>query len=306
MTIALAQRIDISSGLSLQQRALGAYIGHAVGDALGSTTEFMTPNEIRHQYGLHDKMIGGGWLKLKPGQVTDDTEMSLALDNSILQNAGVLPEKVAESFSQWMRNKPIDIGNTVRRGIIHFRSSGSASVEVNEYDAGNGACMRTLPLVIFYHDSPLELLIQASRAQSHVTHNNPVADAGTETVLQMLLAALHNQSLNSLKTLAAKLVSQDPVYRFDRRRVENPGGYIVETLQAVFQALFSNSCFRTTLVDVVNRGGDADTTGAIAGMLSGMFYGVDDIPADWTNSLDQTVKKACEQQALDLLDAARQ
>jgi ADP-ribosyl-[dinitrogen reductase] hydrolase len=43
--------------------------------------------------------------------------------------------------------------------------------------------------------------------------------------------------------------------------MENPGGYLVETLRAVFQALFATDSFETALVDVVNRGGDADTTG---------------------------------------------
>ncbi|MDP2026561.1 ADP-ribosylglycohydrolase family protein [Sulfuriferula sp.] len=61
------------------ERALGAYLGFAVGDALGATVEFMMPAEIQHAYGIHRDMVGGGWLKLKPGQITDDTQMSLAL-----------------------------------------------------------------------------------------------------------------------------------------------------------------------------------------------------------------------------------
>jgi ADP-ribosyl-[dinitrogen reductase] hydrolase len=63
----------------IDSRAAGAYIGLAVGDALGATVEFMTPREIRAQYGVHDRVRGGGWLNLKRGSVTDDTTMSLAL-----------------------------------------------------------------------------------------------------------------------------------------------------------------------------------------------------------------------------------
>ncbi|NIN37143.1 MAG: ADP-ribosyl-[dinitrogen reductase] hydrolase, partial [Gammaproteobacteria bacterium] len=65
-------------------RARAAYLGLAIGDALGATTEFMTPGEIRAKYKVHHKIIGGGWLYLKPGQVTDDTEMSLALGKAVL------------------------------------------------------------------------------------------------------------------------------------------------------------------------------------------------------------------------------
>ena len=68
----------------LYDRALGAYLGLAVGDALGATVEFMLPREIRYQYGVHRDIIGGGWLKLKAGRVTDDTEMSLALGRALM------------------------------------------------------------------------------------------------------------------------------------------------------------------------------------------------------------------------------
>ena len=48
-------------------RAIAAYLGLAVGDALGATVEFLTPNEIRQQHGVHSEIIGGGWLRLKAG-----------------------------------------------------------------------------------------------------------------------------------------------------------------------------------------------------------------------------------------------
>ncbi len=288
----------------LQSRAVGAYLGLAVGDALGATTEFLVPREIQEKYGVLREIQGGGWLNLKPGQVTDDTEMSLALGQSIIDNDAVITEAVADSFSEWMRGKPVDIGNTVRRGIVNYRTTGKTAVPENEYDAGNGACMRTLPIAIAYHRAELEVLSQASRAQSHITHNNRQADAGTETLLRMLGTAMAGGTKQSLQGMAQELVEQHAVFRFDRRMVENPSGWIVETLQAVFQAFFAHDDFETILVDVVNRGGDADTTGAIAGMLAGANYGVDFIPSYWLNALDRKVARDCEVQALALLHLA--
>jgi ADP-ribosyl-[dinitrogen reductase] hydrolase len=292
--------------LTCEQRAMGAYIGLAVGDALGATTEFLTPREIKEKYGVHQKIIGGGWLRLKPGRVTDDTEMSLALGGSILDRQGVEAQAVAQAFSDWMRKKPVDIGNTVRRGIIHYRNCGESSVAENEFDAGNGACMRTLPVALYYADAPDSVRVQASRNQSHTTHNNPMADAGTETIVDMVVAALKGWHKSRLEEMAGSLVSRFPPYRFDRRQVENPSGYIVETLQVVFQALFSQDSFESILVDVVNRGGDADTTGAIAGMLAGAYYGSSSIPLHWRKSLDVKVMLACKDQALKLLAQGKQ
>ena len=297
---------EMPAGLNtptLQQRAIGAYLGLAVGDALGATTEFMTPREIEQQYGVHDRIRGGGWLRLKPGQVTDDTGMSLALGRSILEQDGVVAEAVAEAFSDWMRSKPVDIGNTVRRGIVHYRNSGVPGVKVNEFDAGNGACMRCLPVALFYRQAPLETLVQASRDQCHVTHHNPVADAGTEMVMRMLIAALHGEPKRTLQQLAQELAASHQCYRYDRKPVVNPSGWIVETLRVVFQALFGRAGFEAILIDVVNRGGDADTTGAIAGMLAGAFYGSPAIPVRWLKALNREVRQACEEQALALLSA---
>jgi len=288
----------------LQRRAVGAYLGLAVGDALGATTEFLTPHEIRHKHGVHRDLVGGGWLHLRPGRVTDDTEMSLALGRSILEQGCVDAHSVAEAFSVWMRGKPVDIGNTVRRGISHFRLTGEPRVAEDEHNAGNGACMRCLPVALLHCFDDERELVESSRRQAHVTHNSAVADAGSETVLRMLVAALHGRPLSALRTHAMRLAARLPEYGFERRAVSNPSGWIVETLQVVFQALFTHKDFEDTLVDTVNRGGDADTTGAIVGMLAGAMYGVQAIPRRWVQALDPEVARLCRAQALQLIELA--
>ncbi len=288
----------------LQQRAVAAYLGLAVGDALGATTEFMTPTEIRHRFGVHREIVGGGWLRLQPGRVTDDTEMAIALGRSILDCGRVEPDAVAGAFSAWMRGKPVDIGNTVRRGISHFRRTGVAHVAADDHNAGNGACMRCLPVALRHCMDDERELVEASRRQAHVTHNSPSADAGGEAVLRMLVAALHGGTHSALRGHAQRLVARSPEYGFDRRTVTNPSGWIVDTLQVVFQALFAHKEFEETLVDVVNRGGDADTTGAIAGMLAGAMYGLAAIPTRWLAALDADVAAVCRQQALQLIELA--
>jgi len=55
------------------------------------------------------------------------------------------------------------------------------------------------------------------------------------------------------------------------------------------------------LIKVVNRGGDADTTGAIAGMLAGACYGIKSIPERWLKKLDKNIADMCIKQAEELL-----
>jgi ADP-ribosyl-[dinitrogen reductase] hydrolase len=291
----------------IADRAVAAYLGLAIGDALGATVEFMTPAEIRHQYGTHREMRGGGWLRLKPGQVTDDTTMSLALGRAIIECGGrVEALACARAFDAWMRAKPVDIGNTVRRNLVGFRHSGDPVAPPSEHDAGNGAAMRVLPVALATLGAPRETVLAATRAQAHVTHNNEVSDAACDALVAMLQDALNLGSGGTVDCAAhaAALVAQQPAYAYAGKRRENPSGYVVETLQAVLQAVLGTDNFEDCLVDVINRGGDADTTGAICGMLAGARHGLDAIPRRWLKALDPAVRAACEQQALALVAAA--
>jgi ADP-ribosyl-[dinitrogen reductase] hydrolase len=290
----------------IDSRAAGAYIGLAVGDALGATVEFMTPREIRAQYGVHDRVRGGGWLNLKRGSVTDDTTMSLALGQAILDAGGIDALACARAFDAWMRAKPVDIGNTVRRGLVHFRATGQTSVPPREDDAGNGACMRCLPVALATFGRPVQEVRAAALTQAHVTHNNRLSDAATELVVRMVQRALAGGAVGELlRECVRPLAAEHPEFRFRTRRVENPSGYVVETVRAVLQGLLDTDTFESCLIDVVNRGGDADTTGAIAGMVAGALYGRAAIPSRWIDAVDPAITQACDRQALALIALSR-
>ncbi len=291
---------------SLLSRAVAAYLGLALGDALGATVEFMTPREIAARHRVHDRIVGGGWLNLPAGQVTDDTTMALALGRSILEAGGVDAHAAARAFDAWMRGKPVDIGNTVRRGLLTFRKTGCPVMPESEHDAGNGAAMRLLPVALATFGRSEAEVAAACRAQAHVTHHNALSDAACVTLALMVQDALAGFDKNALlHGRAHPLAARHPQFTFRAvKQVGNPSGYVADTLVAVFQAFFDTDSFAECLVDVVNRGGDADTTGAIAGMLAGALYGMEALPRHWLHALDPQVRSACADQARALLDLA--
>jgi ADP-ribosyl-[dinitrogen reductase] hydrolase len=280
-------------------RALGAFLGLAVGDALGATVEFMTGREIREQYQVHDQIIGGGWLHLKPGRVTDDTEMALALGSAVIASGGWNLHAIADAFAAWMRGGPIDIGNTCRRGIAHYLSTGSLCVPCSRSDGGNGAAMRNLPTVLVSLASD-ELLAQRSIEQAHLTHNHPKSDAATAALARMTRRLLLDGGEAACDQIAAELIAGHPNFRF-RPWPGRTSGYIVDTVQTVFDGFFNTGSFEECLVRVVNRGGDADTSGALAGQLAGALYGLQGIPARWLKKLDLRVAAAIRRQTPRLL-----
>lgn len=284
---------------SLSQRALGAYLGLAVGDALGATVEFMTAREIAAIHKVHRNLIGGGWLRLKPGSVTDDTEMSLALGNALSRGGLDDVRLIADAYVKWMQSCPVDIGNTCRRGIRRYMLQGTTEATPAPDSAGNGAAMRNLPAILATLDDEISFE-RVTLQQAHVTHNHPLSDAATLTLGRMTRRLLRGEGFPAARAEAILLVEIISDFRFDPW----PGmtsGYIVDTMQTVLDAFFTTESFEDCLIKVVNRGGDADTTGALAGQLAGAHYGVDAIPERWLKKLNPSVHDAIVAQTDSLL-----
>lgn len=287
---------------TLRDRALGAYLGLAVGDALGATVEFMTKGEIAHKYGRHDRIIGGGWLGLRPGQVTDDTQMSLYLGRSLLRCGGFHLGDACDAFAEWLKTRPVDVGNTCRRGIQRYILHGTLQGPPSEGDAGNGAAMRVLPVVLATIGAP-DRLEDWVLAQNRITHHHPLSDDGTLTVARALHALFDGRGVVAVRAEVNALIEKHRTFRFEPYR-GNCTAYVVDTLQTVFHFYFRTDSFQDCVVETVNQGGDADTTGAIAGMLAGATYGVQGIPAACLKRLDQAVHLAIRDQVEGLLRLA--
>jgi ADP-ribosyl-[dinitrogen reductase] hydrolase len=283
----------------IEKKAQAAFLGLALGDALGATTEFMTPYEIKAKYGVLRKIIGGGWLHLRPGQVTDDTQMSIYLARAIEAAQGWQLITIAEYFSQWMKSRPVDIGATCARGIRTYLLKGTTEMPYNEWDAGNGAVMRMAPVALYTLGNEEQLEDYAVQ-QAHLTHHHPLSDAACITIGRMVQQAVLGAPLEQLRRLANELVQAHPQFSF-KRYDGHSSPYVVDTLKTVFNFLFTTSDFETCLIGVVNQGGDADTTGAIAGMIAGALYGPAGLPKVWIKRLDKEVFKEVKQLALKLV-----
>jgi ADP-ribosyl-[dinitrogen reductase] hydrolase len=266
-------------------RARAAFLGVAVGDALGAGLEFMTPGEIQAKYTTVREIIGGGWLRLKPGQITDDTDMSLCIARALKTAGGWSLPAIAEAFAAWLRTKPIDVGDTCRRGIRNYMLKGQLASPFNQWDAGNGACMRMAPVALCTLGSD-ELLQRYTLEQAHLTHNHPLSDAACLAAGRQTHLSLLGYSKSRLRRDLEPFLAEFENFRFEPYR-GMASAYVVDTMQTVFHYFFKTRDFESCLVATVNQGGDADTTGAIVGMLAGAYYGMDAIPKRWLKKLDK-------------------
>lgn len=166
-----------------------------------------------------------------------------------------------------------------------------------------------LPVALATLGHPAQEVQAAVRAQGHVTHNNVLSDAACDCIVAGVQLALQGGDRRAiLSGPAADLVHAFPQFAYDAANHDSPGADVVDTLQVVLNVFSLSDGFGTRLIDVVNRDGDADTAGAIAGMLAGALHGARAIPRCWLAALDPEVARACRRQARErirLADATR-
>lgn len=297
-------------------RALGAYLGLAIGDALGATVEFMRPREILQQHGTHRDIVGGGWLKLARGQVTDDTTLSLALGEALLHGGtdgitalrdgrdDALVRRIGDAFVAWWRAGPVDCGNTCRRGILRYLHHGSLSGPPNDGDGGNGAAMRNLPVALatLGDRTAFERL---SIAQARLTHHHPLSDAATLGLGRLLRGLIAGDDHAGLCQRIHQWVAEEPAFRHTPYR-GRATAYVVDTVQTVLHFVSAHEDFEDAVVATVNQGDDADTTGALVGMLAGARCGAARLPWRWLSRLQPATARAITDQTSGLLALADQ
>jgi ADP-ribosyl-[dinitrogen reductase] hydrolase len=282
--------------VTIADRYAGCLLGLACGDALGGPVEFMSRSEIAvaHPNGLR-AFIGGGWLNLEPGEITDDTQMTLALARSLVERGQLDMDDVAARFMDWFRRDPKDIGNTTRAAIIHL-ANGVPWTEAGERvartgaAAGNGSVMRCAPVALRYRHDP-EALRKASIDSARVTHADSRCTWAAVALNQAIVHLLNGWALDSVTETAITGIANDEVVArvigaVDRQIDEvKAGGYVLDTLSAALWCLLRHDSFEATVVAAVALGDDADTTGAVSGALAGAFYGASAIPTDWLRLL---------------------
>lgn len=315
----------------LKNRIAGALYGVAVGDALGGPVEFMTAPAIVAKYGGPvEDMVGGGWLYLRPGETTDDTAMTLAVAEGIMETKGDNPiAAIGKRFIEWARSGPKDIGGTCSASIHAAERIAAekgeetpsaetwcdAAEEVAKLNGGrsggNGALMRTIYPALYYKDK--ETAISVASAQGLMTHWDKESREACKIYARVVhcFIAEGERGDSILPFIEGALretrYNLEEVSKAGRAGDLRPTGYSVDSLLCALYAFWDASTnFKEAVTYAVNLGGDADTIGAICGGLAGALYGYNNIPTKWLDALsaaDRTRLDAAVEAALESWEA---
>lgn len=275
----------------------GAMLGVAIGDALGAPLEFMSAFQINQLHGTVREMIGGGWLNVQPGEVTDDTQMTLAVAEGILAD-GPEPQiapclMVGANFLRWYRTHPKDVGGCCaavlsamnRRENVYLSDWHEAAEKHHRAShggtAGNGALMRAVyPALYYQRDKAQEAAADIARMTHWHDHSTKTVQRYTDAINTIVNSDMTVQEARE----TAERMMADVREMLPDGQVE-PTGYCVSSLICAMNAIRDTDSFEDALVAAVNLGGDADTIGAITGGLAGAIYGASEIPLRWVNRL---------------------
>ncbi len=262
-----------------RDRARGALLGQATGDALGTTVEFLAEAEIARRFPSGPgELVGGGPFGVLPGQVTDDTELALTLARSLVACGGYDPADALARYRAWADSDPFDIGQTCaaafQRGVP------------NPASQANGALMRASPLGIWGAGRSASVLAAAATADARLSHPHPVCVAANVVFTRAIAFAVETGGdPAAVFAEAQKTAVEVGVFPLGERPADyqTHQGWVVIALHNAFWQLRHAASFEAGVVDTVRRGGDTDTNAAIAGALLGAVYGESAIPTRWVD-----------------------
>lgn len=282
---------------ALRDRYRGCLLALACGDALGGPVEFLDRQDIATRYpnGLRD-FVGGGWLHLTPGEITDDTQMTLALARCL--GPGNLDMRaVTREFLAWYDSDPKDIGITTRTALANLKSgmdwsdAGEAARRGRGSGAAsNGAVMRCAPVALRYRLDRARL-VQASIDSARITHADSLCTWSSVAINQAIVHLLDGGDLACVLEAAVVGIESPEVRSVVLKAADREptavasDGFVFDTVGAALWCLLRSESLEETLVSAVGLGGDTDTTGAVAGALAGAYYGVEAIPTRWRDAV---------------------
>jgi ADP-ribosylglycohydrolase len=302
----------------LQNKIIASFLGFAIGDALGVPVEFLSRAKIAQnpvaemrEFGAHHQPKGT-W--------SDDSSLAFCLADSLCKGYDL--QDIAQNFVKWRyqnlwtaHGEVFDVGIATSHAIDKLRRGGNplTSGGTDEMDNGNGSLMRILPLIFHTQKLPILKRFELVAEVSAITHGHIRSILAcfiyTEFALELLagnekfiayqnaqakvnafleeypICSETERKLFHKLLLPANLTENQPlICDFETEEIHS-SGYVMHTLEASIWCFLKTNNYKEAVLSAVNLGNDTDTTGCITGGLAGLYYGIENIPADWQNVL---------------------
>ena len=262
------------------ERFEGCIIGGAIGDAWGSGFENQFEEEDDTFY-----LLGNPNVKMPVWGITDDTQLTLATIEAMIENEELKPEFVANQFLKLYKQRKLrGIGASTLKALKELNLGGHWSQvgRRGEFAAGNGAAMRIAPIAFIENISNSEI-----RDICAITHQNDEAYVGARCVV-IAIREIIKGNWNGDKNLIELIIRQIPDTKVRDRLIEiqdiedlnkvgkfGNSGFVVDSIPLAISAAskIKEIGIEKMYLNLLEIGGDTDTNCSIAGQIAGTLIG---------------------------------
>jgi ADP-ribosylglycohydrolase len=274
-----------------RQRALGALLGSAVGDALGAPFEFGPAARYTarfppgHPHG--NEMIGGGGFGWGVGEFTDDTQMAIVLGEHLRRTGGLDEPALFADWQRWA-GEATDVG-VQTRAVLHggdWEHGARLHYERTGRGAGNGALMRATTSALFAATFTKGDSMRLACRQAVLTHGDPAAWWGAAIYHVLVRAGVRGRDPfddldDALDRVPPEVAAPYRDLLTDDAAPHSGNGAVWGCLADAARAVRDAVSFEDAMRRACDVGDDVDTVACVAGGIAGSRWGVDAIPDRW-------------------------
>jgi ADP-ribosylglycohydrolase len=230
----------------------------------------------------------------------------------MIENNGYNPAHVAQTYLEWYNSgNTRGIGTTTAGAMVKLRlgapwqQSGITALDDGRPASGNGTAMRASPIGLVYRNDMGRLLV-AAMTDASITHNATEPKIGSIAVALGTAFLANRQATPQDVCYHVSEILSDSQVKIKIKQAQKwleqgtklssiaeealavigTSGYVPETVGAAFFCLGATDNFKDAVVMAVKAGGDTDTTAAIVGAMAGTYYGLDAIPNEYKDNVE--------------------
>lgn len=257
--------------MDLLDRAYGALVGGAIGDAMGMPASFLTREQIKNTYGYikdflkPDDDVQKYHGSLEAGDITDDTMESIIVSKVLIEHNGFSEEAFNNEMKKWaIEQKMLEstvIGPSTRRyltALIEGRDPKETSGKGNT----NGSAMRAAPIGVKYYND-IAKCIEAAVASSLPSHGSKPAVAAACAVAAAVSGGVHGgYSPNEILNMA-----YDAALYGEKKGADITAPMVSKRIKLI-----------ESIVDSVGEGSINDILDEIAGVFGASMFAYESVP----------------------------
>lgn len=257
--------------MDLLDRAYGALVSGAIGDAMGMPASFLTREQIKNTYGYikdflkPDDDVQKYHGSLEAGDITDDTMESIIVSKVLIEHNGFSEEAFNNEMKKWaIEQKMLEstvIGPSTRRyltALIEGRDPKETSGKGNT----NGSAMRAAPIGVKYYND-IAKCIEAAVASSLPSHGSKPAVAAACAVAAAVSGGVHGgYSPNEILNMA-----YDAALYGEKKGADITAPMVSKRIKLI-----------ESIVDSVGEGSINDILDEIAGVFGASMFAYESVP----------------------------